>query len=208
MQLSDKDIDRYSRNIILPEIGGEGQYKLLQSKVLVIGMGGLGSPLLMYLAAAGIGNITIIDNDNVELSNLQRQVIHGTHNIGRPKVDSAKSFIEKINPSNPNQYEVDGEWRDMDRITEIIEVAGAEPIVIKVRSTHHGPIVSDRSYPVNLNPEEDQVSFADEARIELPDNFSVSLWFKSSANDFPLVNWTSPNFNLEVQEIIENKGQK
>ena len=98
MQLSDKDIDRYSRNIILPEIGGEGQYKLLQSKVLVIGMGGLGSPLLMYLAAAGIGNITIIDNDNVELSNLQRQVIHSTQNIGRPKVDSAKSFIEKINP--------------------------------------------------------------------------------------------------------------
>ena len=98
MHLTDKDIDRYSRNIILPEIGGEGQYKLLQSKVLVIGMGGLGSPLLMYLAAAGVGNITIIDNDNVELSNLQRQVIHSTNNIGKPKVDSAKSFIESINP--------------------------------------------------------------------------------------------------------------
>tara|TARA_B100001113_G_scaffold114924_1_gene93650 strand:+ start:629 stop:3154 length:2526 start_codon:yes stop_codon:yes gene_type:complete len=84
-------------------------------------------------------------------------------------------FIEKINPSNPNQYEVDGEWQDMDRVTEIIKVAGSEPIVIEVRSTRHGPIVSDRSYPVNLNPEEDQVSFADEARIELPDNFSVSL---------------------------------
>ena len=84
-------------------------------------------------------------------------------------------FIEKINPSNPNQYEVDGEWQDMDRVTEIIEVAGSEPIVIEVRSTRHGPIVSDRSYPINLNPEEDQVSFADEARIELPDNFSVSL---------------------------------
>ena len=61
-------------------------------------------------------------------------------------------FIEKINPSNPNQYEVDGEWRDVDRVTEIIEVAGSEPIVIEVRSTHHGPIVSDRSYPVNLKP--------------------------------------------------------
>ena len=84
-------------------------------------------------------------------------------------------FIEKINPSNPNQYEVDGEWKDMDRVTEIIEVAGSEPIIIEVRSTHHGPIVSDRSYPINLNPEEDQFSFADEARIELPDNFSVSL---------------------------------
>jgi len=84
-------------------------------------------------------------------------------------------FIEKINPSNPNQYEVDGEWKDMERVTEIIEVAGSEPIIIEVRSTHHGPIVSDRSYPINLNPEEDQFSFADEARIELPDNFSVSL---------------------------------
>ena len=84
-------------------------------------------------------------------------------------------FVEKINPSNPNQYEVDGEWKDMDRVTEIIEVAGSEPIIIEVRSTHHGPIVSDRSYPINLNPEEDQFSFADEARIELPDNFSVSL---------------------------------
>jgi penicillin amidase len=84
-------------------------------------------------------------------------------------------FIEKINPANPNQYEVDGEWWDMDRVTEIIEVAGAEPIVIEVRSTHHGPIVSDRGYPINLNPEDDETSFADEARIELPENFSVSL---------------------------------
>ena len=84
-------------------------------------------------------------------------------------------FIEKINPSNPNQYEVDGEWKDIDRVTEIIEVAGSEPIIIEVRSTHHGPIVSDRSYPINLNPEEEQFSFADEARIDLPDNFSVSL---------------------------------
>ena len=98
MDLNDKDIDRYSRNILLPEIGGEGQYKLLQAKVLIIGMGGLGSPLLMYLAAAGIGNITIIDSDKVELSNLQRQVIHNTYNIGKFKVDSAKNFIDQINP--------------------------------------------------------------------------------------------------------------
>ena len=100
------------------------------------------------------------------------EIAWGFTNMG-PDVQDL--FVEKINPSNPNQYEVDGEWRDMDRITEIIKVAGSEPIVIEVRSTHHGPIVSDRSYPVNLNPEEDQVSFADEARIELPENFSVSL---------------------------------
>ena len=98
MSLNDKDINRYSRNILLPEIGGEGQYKLLQAKVLIIGMGGLGSPLLMYLAAAGIGNITIMDSDKVELSNLQRQVIHNTYNIGKFKVDSAKNFIDQINP--------------------------------------------------------------------------------------------------------------
>ena len=84
-------------------------------------------------------------------------------------------FIEKINPSNLNQYEVDGVWKDMDRVTEIIEVAGSEPIVIEVRSTHHGPIVSDRSYPVNLNPEDGDTSFADEARIDLPENFAVAL---------------------------------
>ena len=81
MQLSDKDIDRYSRNIILPEIGGEGQYKLLQSKVLVIGMGGLGSPLLMYLAASGVGNITIIDNDKVEVEiaeNVKVEIVKAT----------------------------------------------------------------------------------------------------------------------------------
>ena len=76
-------------------------------------------------------------------------------------------FIEKINPSNPNQYEVDGEWLEMDRVTEIIEVAGQEPIVIEVRSTKHGPIVSDRSYPINLNPEDGESSFADEAKLQI-----------------------------------------
>ena len=84
-------------------------------------------------------------------------------------------FIEKTNPANPNQYEVDGQWLDMDRVTEIIEVAGSDPIVIEVRSTKHGPIVSDRSYPINLNPDEGDSSFTDEARIDLPDNFAVAL---------------------------------
>ena len=89
MNLTDDDIERYSRNIILPEIGGDGQSKLLNSRVLLIGVGGLGSPLLMYLAASGIGNITIVDSDKVELSNLQRQVIHNMDQIGLPKVNSA-----------------------------------------------------------------------------------------------------------------------
>ena len=99
MQLSDKDIDRYSRNIILPEIGGEGQRKLLQSKVLVIGMGGLGSPLLMYLAAAGIGNIDICDHDNIELSNLNRQIAFTVNNLGLSKSIKLKDYCLNLNPN-------------------------------------------------------------------------------------------------------------
>ena len=94
---SDEQIERYSRHIILPEVGGKGQKKLLESKVLVIGAGGLGSPSAFYLAAAGIGKIGIVDNDVVELSNLQRQIIHGTPDLGRPKTESAKETINKLN---------------------------------------------------------------------------------------------------------------
>ena len=84
-------------------------------------------------------------------------------------------FIEKINPGNENQYQVDDEWIDMQRTTEIIEVAGSDPIVIEVRETHHGPIVSDRSFPINLSSEEGESTFREEARIDLPENFAISL---------------------------------
>lgn len=88
---------RYLRNIILPEIGEDGQEKLLQAKVLVIGAGGLGSPALYYLAAAGVGNIGIVDDDVVEISNLQRQIIHNQNDLGRKKVESAKEKINLLN---------------------------------------------------------------------------------------------------------------
>jgi adenylyltransferase/sulfurtransferase len=88
---------RYLRNIILPEIGEVGQEKLLQAKVLVIGAGGLGSPAIYYLAAAGVGNIGIVDDDVVELSNLQRQIIHNQNDLGRKKVESAKEKVELLN---------------------------------------------------------------------------------------------------------------
>ncbi len=97
--LSSEEISRYARHISLPEIGIKGQEKLKQSSVACIGTGGLGSPLLIYLAAAGIGRIGIIDFDVVEYSNLQRQIIHTTHSIGLLKTDSAKQHILKINPS-------------------------------------------------------------------------------------------------------------
>jgi len=95
---SEEQIERYSRHIILPEVGGNGQEKLLNARVLLVGAGGLGAPVALYLGAAGVGNIGIIDFDNVDLSNLQRQVIHNMDDIGKNKADSAKESIEKMNP--------------------------------------------------------------------------------------------------------------
>ncbi len=98
MNLSNDEVARYSRHLILPEIGMEGQRKLKESSVLLIGAGGLGSPLALYLAAAGVGRIGIVDADVVDASNLQRQVLHGTGAIGRPKVESARERLAEINP--------------------------------------------------------------------------------------------------------------
>ena len=98
MDFSDEQLQRYARHIVLPEVGGVGQEKLLSGKVLVIGAGGLGAPLLLYLAAAGIGTLGVVDDDVVDLSNLQRQVIHATTNIGVPKVESAATTIAAVNP--------------------------------------------------------------------------------------------------------------
>ncbi len=97
-RFSEEQIRRYSRHIILPEIGGKGQQKLLASRVLIVGAGGLGSPVALYLAAAGVGTLGIADFDDVEASNLQRQIIHGTRDLGRPKVLSAAAKIADLNP--------------------------------------------------------------------------------------------------------------
>jgi molybdopterin/thiamine biosynthesis adenylyltransferase len=96
--LNNDEIQRYSRHLILPNVGLAGQEKLKEASVLVIGAGGLGSPVLMYLAAAGIGRIGMVDYDIVDKSNLQRQIIHGTRDVGRPKLESAKETILDINP--------------------------------------------------------------------------------------------------------------
>mgnify|MGYP006085230721 FL=1 len=98
VELSNEEISRYSRHLILPEVGMAGQKKLKATSVLCIGTGGLGSPISMYLAAAGIGKIGIVDFDVVDFSNLQRQIAHGTADVGRPKVDSGKETINSINP--------------------------------------------------------------------------------------------------------------
>ncbi len=98
MSLTEKQIERYSRHIILEQVGGAGQEKLLNSKVLIIGAGGLGAPAGLYLAAAGVGTIGIVDSDQVELSNLQRQIIHHTSDVGTEKTKSAENKMRAINP--------------------------------------------------------------------------------------------------------------
>jgi molybdopterin/thiamine biosynthesis adenylyltransferase len=98
MDFSAEQIERYSRHILLQDVGVEGQEKINNGKVLVIGAGGLGAPVLLYLAAAGVGTLGVIDGDVVDLSNLQRQVIHFTPDVGKPKVESAKEKIRQINP--------------------------------------------------------------------------------------------------------------
>ncbi len=97
MELSEEQFRRYARHLILDEVGEEGQEKLLQSRVLVVGAGGLGSPMLLYLAAAGVGTIGIVDDDRVDITNLQRQIVHATERVGDLKVDSAKQSLARIN---------------------------------------------------------------------------------------------------------------
>ncbi len=97
--MNDEQLLRYSRQIMLPQVGIEGQQKLLDSRALIIGMGGLGSPAAMYLAAAGVGTLVLVDFDEVDLSNLQRQIVHTSADIGRPKVESARDTLLSLNPS-------------------------------------------------------------------------------------------------------------
>jgi molybdopterin/thiamine biosynthesis adenylyltransferase len=96
--LTSEELERYARHIVLREVGGPGQAALRRARVLVIGAGGLGAPVLLYLAAAGVGTLGVIDDDTVALSNLQRQVIHGTPDVGTPKVDSAAHAVARLNP--------------------------------------------------------------------------------------------------------------
>lgn len=96
--MDDRQLLRYSRQILLPQIGIEGQQRLLDARVLVIGLGGLGSPVAMYLAASGVGTLVLVDHDRVELTNLQRQIVHTTESLGMPKVESARKTLAALNP--------------------------------------------------------------------------------------------------------------
>jgi molybdopterin/thiamine biosynthesis adenylyltransferase len=103
---TEEQIHRYARHIILPEVGGEGQRKLLDAKVLIVGAGGLGSPVALYLAAAGVGTIGLADFDEVDITNLQRQILHTSRNVGRPKTESGAEMLNAINPDT-NVVQID-----------------------------------------------------------------------------------------------------
>lgn len=119
MDLTDEQIERYSRHIILSDVGGKGQQKLCEAKVLVIGAGGLGSPAALYLAAAGIGTLGLVDGDVVDLSNLQRQILHTTSTVGTPKVQSGSTMLSALNPEvTVKTY---GEHINADNIMGILE---------------------------------------------------------------------------------------
>jgi molybdopterin/thiamine biosynthesis adenylyltransferase len=123
--MNDEQLLRYSRQILLPEIGAEGQLKLAESRALIIGVGGLGSPAAMYLAAAGIGALVLSDPDSVELSNLQRQIIHDSTRIGQDKVASARSTLQALNP----ECQVHTIARALEGDTLTAEVAGADIVL-------------------------------------------------------------------------------
>jgi adenylyltransferase/sulfurtransferase len=118
MTLSSEEIERYARQIVLRGLGGPGQNKLKAARVLIVGAGGLGSPALQYLAGAGVGTLGIVDDDGVALSNLHRQVIHGTNDIGRPKTESAAAAIARINP-----------YVAVEPIAVRLDAANARPVV-------------------------------------------------------------------------------
>src|ERR1700693_269221 len=122
--LSGEQRERYSRHLLIPEIGAEGQQKLLDAKVLLLGAGGLGSPTALYLAAAGIGTLGIVDDDTVDLSNLQRQIVHPTSSIGTAKVESARATVAAINPEvavEMHQCRLDqGNGRDLVRRYDLV----------------------------------------------------------------------------------------
>ena len=144
--LTPEQRERYSRHILVPEVGLEGQMKLLDAKVLCLGAGGLGSPIALYLAAAGVGTIGIVDDDVVDLSNLQRQVIHTTAGIGTPKVDSAEAAIKDLNPDvNVVKYQT---RLDASNIMEIIE--GYDVIVDGVDNFPTRYLLNDASVRLDI----------------------------------------------------------
>lgn len=145
MELTEEQIERYSRQIILNEVGGVGQKKLLESKITVVGCGGLGTPVLQYLTAAGIGNIKIVDFDVVDLSNLQRQILHYTPDVGKKKTASAAEKLQKLNPDV--NIEIVDDWLLPENVKQILK--GSDYVIEGSDNIPTKALINDAC--VNLN---------------------------------------------------------
>ena len=150
IDLDDEQLLRYSRHILLPEIGIEGQEKLLAGRALVVGAGGLGSPIALYLAASGVGRITLCDDDEVDLTNLQRQIVHDTTTIGMDKVESAKRRLHAINPqvrveavqARIGASELDALVAQADVVLDATDNFATRHAINRACVRHHRPLVS------------------------------------------------------------------
>lgn len=148
--MDDGDLLRYSRHILLEEFGIDGQERVSAARVLVVGVGGLGSPVALYLAAAGVGHITLVDDDEVDLTNLQRQVAHTTARVGRPKVDSAAAAMRQINPDitiAPLRLRLDGETLDelvagVDLVVDCCDNFATRHAINRACVAHRKPLVA------------------------------------------------------------------
>ena len=164
--LGGEQIQRYSRHFLLPQVGEKGQRKLLRSKVLLIGAGGLGSPTALYLAAAGVGTLGLMDGDVVDVSNLQRQVLHTTANVGRPKVDSGAEMLHALNPDVnviklPTRIDVDNvmdiikdyDWSWTGRTTSTPAILSTTPARSRARPMSTARSSSSRAWPRSSRPD-------------------------------------------------------
>lgn len=150
MSFEPVELERYARHIVLHEVGGPGQQRLKSAKVLVVGAGGLGSPAILYLAAAGVGTLGVVDDDTVSLSNLQRQVIHTTDRIGRSKIESAGDSVENINPHvdfvghdvRLNEENIDGIFLDYDLILDGCDNFSTRYLVNEACTRAEKPLIS------------------------------------------------------------------
>lgn len=148
--MNDAQLQRYGRHILLPEIGIEGQQRLCDAKILIVGLGGLGSPAALYLAASGVGQLTLCDDDKVDLSNLQRQIAHRTSSIGLSKVSSAQTSIHEINPEvvcvcvplRPNQEQLDKLVADSDVVLDCSDNFSTRYTINRLCLKHRKPLVS------------------------------------------------------------------
>ena len=215
--MNDDQLLRYSRQILLPQFGVEGQQKLIDAHVLIIGLGGLGSPVAMYLAAAGVGFLTLVDHDQVELSNLQRQIVHRTENIEQPKVDSARKNLLALNPDiNIRCVNHKLEAEELDRLVAQVDVVVDATDNFPTRFAINRTCVKNRKPLVSgaASRMEGQVSIFDMRNVEIPcyrclydEDAAVAETCSENGVMAPMVGIIGSIQAMETIKLISNIGE-